>query len=75
LTLLLPAPDRLIDLSGKEYRRTHPSRWRLFVACLRHPILAFAAWRQQEHPPAFSERTRTLFWVALIHGVVAAFLT
>jgi hypothetical protein len=37
--------------------------------------LAFAAWRQQEHKPAFSDRTRSLFVVALVHGLVAAFLT
>ena len=73
--LLLSPPDRLVDLTATEYRQTHPSRWRLFLQCLRHPILAITAWREQSHDPVLSERQQTLLVVALLHGVVAAFLT
>lgn len=74
--LLLSAPDRLIELPRDAYRRVRPmTRWRLFLDCLRHPVIAFAAWRQQPHEPALTDGQRTLLWVALLHGVVAAFLT
>ncbi len=73
--LLRLAGPTAVTLSRSAYRETHPSPWRVFLSCLRHPIIAFAAWRQQEHPPALSDRTRTLLWVALLHGIVAVFLT
>jgi hypothetical protein len=64
-----------LTLPTTAYRDTHPSRWRLFLSCLRHPILAVTAWRQQRREPAFTERQKFILWVALLHGVVAAFLT
>jgi hypothetical protein len=62
-------------LPRSAYRATRPSPWRLALQCVRHPIIALAAWRQQEHPPAFSQRTKTLVWIALLHGAIAALLT
>lgn len=73
--MLLLTDQSAVTLPRSAYRDSHPTPWRLFLACLRHPILALAAWRQQPHEPAFSDRTRTLLWVAIIHGLVAAFLT
>jgi hypothetical protein len=73
--LLLSAPERLIDLPVTSYRQTRPSRWRLFIECLRHPIIAFVAWREQRHEPVLTDRQRAIVWLALLHGAIAALLT
>lgn len=66
---LLPAPGKVLDLSKSEYRPEHPSIWRVVLACIRHPIIAFTVWAKSGEP--VSARGQILIIAALVHGLVA----
>lgn len=73
----MPAPTGLvIALPRSAYRRipVRVSRFRLLLSCIRHPIIAFAAWRALEPVELLSEREERLLVAAAAHGLVGWWL-
>lgn len=61
----LPSPNHFYRQSG----------WWLFGYCVRHPILAIAVFRRTHPTKPLTNQQKTLFWVALLHGIAATLLT